>query len=304
MDLINKARERTLIARKAKFRAVDVLIIGICIAIVVYILYRIKVRLSYTWNWRIIPRYLIHRDPETGRLAVNYLLQGLFTTIKLSIWSSILALIIGMLMGIFRTSSNLLLRMIGTTYVEIIRNLPALVLIFIFYFFISAQIIPLLGIEDFIRSRTGNSKEILEFLFVPTSLFTQFISGILTIAIFEGAFITEIIRAGIESIERGQREAAHALGLSWADEMRFVILPQATKRVLPPLANQFISTIKDSAIVSAISIQELTFEGRQLATSTHRVFEVWISVTVMYLILTFSLSMLVNRMEKRLRRSD
>ncbi len=163
---------------------------------------------------------------------------------------------------------------------------------------------PLLGIEDFIRSRTGNSKEILEFLFVPTSLFTQFISGILTIAIFEGAFITEIVRAGIESIERGQREAAHALGLSWADEMRFVILPQATKRVLPPLANQFISTIKDSAIVSAISIQELTFEGRQLSTSTHRVFEVWISVTVMYLILTLSLSMLVNRMEKRLRRSD
>ena len=304
MDSFNKAKEKALIARKAKFQAVDVLIIGICIAIVFYIVYRIKVRLSYTWNWRIIPRYLIRRDTESGRLVANYLLQGLFTTIKLSIWSSILAIIFGTLMGIFRTSSKLLLRMIGTTYVEIIRNLPALVLIFIFYFFISAQIMPLLGIEDFIRSRTGTSKEILEFLFVPTSLFTQFISGIFTIAFFEGAFITEIVRAGIESIERGQREAAHALGLSWISEMRFVVLHQATKRVLPPLANQFISTIKDSAIVSAISIQELTFEGRQLATSTHRVFEVWISVTIMYLILTLSLSMLVNRMENRLRRSE
>jgi polar amino acid transport system permease protein len=293
-----------LIAKKARFRLLDVLLIVLCAGVVIYLGYRIQVRLKYSWNWQVIPRYLLRVDAQTKRLVANYLLLGLFTTIKLSIWSTILAVVIGVVMGIFRTSKRLLARMVGTAYVELVRNLPALVLVFIFYFFVSDQIMPLLGIDNFIRARTGGSRQVLEFLFAPTSLFTQFISGIVTIAVFEGAFITEIVRAGIESIERGQREAAYALGLSWADQMRYVILPQATRRVLPPLANQFVSTIKDSSIVSAISIQELTFEGVQLSTSTQLIFEVWITVTAMYLLLTLSLSIAVHRLEKRLRRSD
>ena len=290
--------------RKTKFRFLDVIVIAAILALALYVGYRMKVRLQYHWNWQIIPRYLLRRDPETHRLIPNYLLQGLLTTIKLSIWASILAIIIGTIMGVFRTSTSLFKRMVGRTYVELIRNLPPLVLIFIFYFFVSDQIMPLLGVDNFIRSRTGIAKEILEFLFARTSLFTQFISAILTMSIFEGAYITEIVRAGIESIERGQREAAYSMGLSWLDQMRFIILPQALKRILPPLANQFISTIKDSSIVAAISIQELTFEGLQLSTSTHLIFEVWISVTIMYLILTLSLSMVVSRLEKRMKRSD
>lgn len=293
-----------MIARKIRFRLLDALLIAVCLGVVLYLAYRIRIRLKYSWNWRVIPRYLLRPDAQTGRLVANYLLLGLFTTIKLSIWSTILAMIIGVVMGIFRTSKRLLPRLIGTAYVELIRNLPALVLVFIFYFFVSDQIMPLLGIDSFIRARAGNTRLVLEFLFAPTSLFTQFISGIVTIAVFEGAFITEIVRAGIESIERGQREAAYAMGLSWPDQMRYVILPQATRRVLPPLANQFVSTIKDSSIVSAISIQELTFEGVGLSTSTQLIFEVWITVTAMYLVLTLGLSLLVQRLEKRLQRSD
>ena len=293
-----------MIAKKAKFRLLDALLITLCAGVVIYLGYRIQVRLKYSWNWQVIPRYLLRMDAQNRRLVANYLLLGLFTTIKLSIWSTILAMIIGVVMGIFRTSKRLFFRMIGSAYVELVRNLPALVLVFIFYFFVSDQIRPLLGIDSFIRARTGSSRQVLEFLFAPTSLFTQFISGIVTIAVFEGAFITEIVRAGIESVERGQREAAYALGLSWADQMRYVILPQATRRVLPPLANQFVSTVKDSSIVSAISIQELTFEGVQLSTSTQLIFEVWITVTAMYLLLTLSLSIAVHRLEKRLQRSD
>jgi polar amino acid transport system permease protein len=141
-------------------------------------------------------------------------------------------------------------------------------------------------------------------LFAPVSLFTQFISAVVTIGVFEGAYITEIIRAGIQSIERGQREAAYALGLSWGDQMRFVVLPQALKRILPALAGQFVSTVKDSAIVAAISIQELTYQGMQLAVSTHFVFEVWIMVALFYLGLNLILSLGVSRLEKRLKRSD
>jgi polar amino acid transport system permease protein len=134
-------------------------------------------------------------------------------------------------------------------------------------------------------------------------LFTQFLAGVLTIGMFEGAYITEIVRSGIESVERGQREAAYALGLSRPDEMRFVVMPQALRRMLPAMAGQFISTIKDSAIVSAISIQELTYQGRQLATSTGAVFEVWLSVAALYLALTVVLSLTAGRLETRFRRS-
>ena len=293
-----------MIAQKVRFRWLDALIIALLAAFAVFIGYRLTVGLNYKWHWAAIPQYLLFRNPETGRWAVNYILQGLFTTLRLSIWATVLATLVGVAMGVFRTTKSLFLRMIGRTYVEIVRNLPPLVLVFIFYFFVADQIMPLLGLEPFVRSRSPQTQAVLGVLFAPVSRFTQFISAVVTIAAFEGAYITEIIRAGIESVERGQREAAYALGLSWLDQMRLVILPQALKRILPALAGQFISTIKDSAIVAAISIQELTYQGMQLAVSTHFTFEVWLMVAVLYLVLTLTLSLGVSRLEKSLRRSD
>jgi len=293
-----------LIAQRVRFRWLDVLLIAVLAGIAVYIGYRIKVGLNYKWHWAAMPQYLVFRNQDTGRWAVNYILEGLFTTLRLSVWATLLATLIGVVLGVFRTTKSLFLRMIGRTYVEIVRNLPPLVLVFIFYFFVADQIMPLLGLEPFVRSRSPQTQAVLGVLFAPVSRFTQFISAVVTIAAFEGAYITEIIRAGIESVERGQREAAYALGLSWFDQMRLIILPQAIKRILPALAGQFISTIKDSAIVAAISIQELTYQGMQLAVSTHFTFEVWLMVALLYLVLTLSLSLGVSRLEKRLRRSD
>ena len=293
-----------MIAKKTTFRPIDAVIIALCIALGIYVFYRIKYGLEYKGDWSVIPQFLFRRSKETGRLVPNYLLEGLITTIKLSIWATIMATIAGIVMGLFRTSGNLFLRMVGRTYVELIRNLPPLVLIFIFYFFVVDQIMPLLGVEEFIRSRSDSAKAVLAVLFAQESLFVQFISGIITIAFFEGAYITEIIRAGIESIERGQREAAYSLGLSWFDQMRFIIMPQAIKRVLPPLASEFINTIKYSSIASVVSIQELTFMGQQVIVATRYIFEAWITVAIMYLVLTMSLSLVVGRLEKRMRRSD
>jgi polar amino acid transport system permease protein len=276
----------------------------LCIALGVYVYYRIKYGLEYKGDWTAIPQYLIRKDSETGRWVPNFLLQGLITTLKLSVWSTLLALVIGIIVGLFRTSSDLFLRMVGRSYVELIRNLPPLVLIYIFYFFVVDQIMPLFGVEEFIRSRSESTTAIIAFIFADRSLFVQFISGIVTVAFFEGAYITEVVRSGIESIERGQKEAAYSLGLSWIDEMRFVVMPQALRRVLPPLANEFINTTKYSAITSVISIQELTFMGRQVVVATRYIFETWITVSAMYMVLTLTLSLLTGRLEKKLSQSD
>ncbi len=293
-----------MIARKVRFRVLDFVILILCIALGVYVYYRIKYGLNYKGDWSAIPQYLIHQNSETGRWVPNFLLQGLITTFKLSVWATLLAIVAGVIAGLFRTSSNLFLRMVARTYVELIRNLPPLVLIFIFYFFVVDQLMLLLGIDDFIQSWSENTAAIMAIFFAEKSLFSQFISGVITLAFFEGAYITEIIRAGIESIERGQNEAAYSLGLSWADKMRFVIMPQAIKRVLPPLASEFINTIKYSAITSVVSIQELTFMGRQVVVATRYIFETWITVSAMYMMLTFSLSLFAGRLEKKMRQSD
>ena len=280
------------------------MIIVLVIAAGVYVYWRIAYGLEYRGDWSVIPRFLVRRDAETGRPVANFLLIGLITTLKLSIWAALLAMIAGFVMGMFRTSKNLFLQLVGRTYVELIRNLPPLVLIYIFYFFVVDQIMPLLGVETFIRTRPENVKAVLAILFAQESLFVQFISGVFTIAFFEGAYITEIVRAGIESVERGQSEAAYSLGLSWFDKMRFIIMPQAIRRVLPPLANEFINTIKYSSLASVVSIQELTYMGKQVQVATRFIFEPWITVALMYLILTLSLSLGVSRLEKRMSRSD
>jgi polar amino acid transport system permease protein len=290
--------------RKTKITFLDITLFFLLLAVAIYILHRVKVGLHYNWDWGSIPQYLFRYDEESKRWVANILVQGLFTTIRLSVWSTILATFIGTVIGLCRLSKSLFSRLIGRTYVELIRNLPPLVLIFIFYFFLADQIMTSIGVDEFVKSRSENIQALLTFLFAPPPLFSAFLSALITLALFEGAYIAEIVRAGVQSIERGQWEASHALGLSWWQQMRYVILPQATQRILPPLAGQFISTIKDSAIVSVISIQELTFQGMELMSATYLTFEVWITVTALYFILTLALSLSVERLEIHMRRSE
>lgn len=294
----------TVTGRKVKITWLD---IGLSLTLIltgIYIFYRIKVGLHYHWNWSSIPQYLFRYDDLQGRLVPNLLIHGLFTTIRLSIWGTVLACAISLVMGLFRTSRSLFRQLTGRTYVELVRNVPPLILVFIFYYFIGDQIMTLLGVDRFVEGLSERTKSILVFFFGPAGQFSPFLSAMITIAIFEGAYITEIVRAGIQSIPRGQYEAAYALGLSRMQAMRHVILPQATKMILPPLAGQFISTIKDSAIVSVISIQELTFQGMELMSATYLTFECWITITALYLTLTLTLSLGAKRLEAHIRRNE
>ena len=289
---------------RKKITLLDIIVLLLFAGVIIYLAYRVTGGLNYKWNWSAVPQYLFRYDPAGKSWVPNILMQGLFATIRLSIWATVLATIIGIIMGLFRISKSRFNRTFGRIYVELIRNTPPLVLIFIFYFFISGQVMSNLGIDAFIQSRSDTAKSVIEFLFAPAPRFTQFLSALITLALFEGAYITEIVRAGILSVDKGQWEASYALGLSRFQQMRYIILPLTAQRIMPPLAGQFISTIKDSAIVSVISIQELTFQGMELMSATYLTFEIWITITCMYLVITLSLSVAIRRLEIYLRRSE
>jgi polar amino acid transport system permease protein len=288
--------------RRPRFTFLDVLILLILTAGAIFIFHRIRDGLHYRWEWEAIPQYLLRRDPANGTWTPNVLLHGFFATIRLSIWATLCASLLGIAMGLLRMSACRFRRWVGSAYVELTRNTPPLVLVFLFYFFIGEQFLPTVGLEALIRRQSSATQALLTALLAPPGRLTAFVSAVVTLSIFEGAYIAEIVRAGVQSIEKGQREAAAALGLTRRQCMRYIILPQAIQRILPPLGGQFISTIKDSAIVSVISIQELTFRGMELMSTTYLIFETWITITALYFILTFGCSLIFGRMEKAWRR--
>ena len=286
--------------RKPRLGWIDYAIFAVLIAAIAYVYYRVDTVLEYRWEWSIIPNYLYRWDEEQQQWVPNLLMQGLYTTIRLALWGIVLAAVIGVVFGVMRTTRRLFPRMLSRVYVELIRNIPPLVFIFIFYFFISSQIMPLLGIEEFVRHAPPETLAWMEVLFGPPPLISNVISGIICLAMFEGAYVTEIVRAGIQSIPKTQTEAGLSIGLSRLQLMRYVILPQAVQRVVPPLAGQFITLVKDSSIVSLISIQELTFLAVETAVSTTRMFEVWITVAGLYFCVCYFCALLFDWLERHM----
>lgn len=266
-----------------------------------FVTFRVQTVLNYHWAWASIPNYILRWDPERGWVA-NLLLQGLLTTLRLSLWSLLLACVFGVLIATGRIARNLLPRLIAGTYVELMRNTPPLVLIFIGYFFVSSQIMPLLGIDAFIRAAAPQTLQVIAIAFGEPRLLKNFLSATIVLALFEGAYVAEILRGGIQSVEIGQWDAASALGLTRWQSLRRVILPQAVARMVPPLGGQTISLIKDTSVISLISIQDLTFMANDVAVSTTRVFETWITAALMYFAVCSMLSLIFRKLERRLAR--
>ena len=217
-------------------------------------------------------------NTKLGHIRVRQmgiLIEGLILTLKLSIYGTFFGMIIGLFAGLGRITKNPTINGLATIYVELIRGTPLLVQLFIFYYFLGT----VLG-------------------------FGRISAAVMALAVFAGAYVAEIVRAGIQSIHSGQMEAARSLGMNYFQAMGHIILPQAFKRIMPPLAGQFISLIKDSSLVSVIAITDLTKAGREVITSTFATFEIWFTVAGLYLVLTFSLSMLVRYIERRFAVSD
>jgi polar amino acid transport system permease protein len=268
-----------------------------------YLLWRADSVVKYHWNWSAILPYFVRYDDAQHRWVANLLLLGLFETVRLALWSGLFALVFGVVMGLCRVSQNLFLRLVARSYVELIRNVPPLVFVFVFYFFLTGQVTPYLGIDRVVRTASPETLATLNILFGEPRFLPAVASAIICLSLFEGAYVTEIVRAGVQAIEKGQWEAAASLGMRRLAALRLVVLPQALQRVVPPLAGQFISLVKDSSIVSLISIQELAFLGGEVSASTGRVFEVWITVSLFYFVVCFGLSLAFGRLERRLGRS-
>jgi len=218
---------------------------------------------------------------EYKQWKLGLLIWGLWLTLKISVIATIGGIIIGIIGGLTRISSNPALKGLTICYVELIRGSPLMVQILIWYFVLGTVINDLLAAYGMGR--------------LPA-----FWYGAASLACFAGAYVTEIVRSGIQSIHRGQTEAARSLGMSYAQSMRYIILPQALRRILPPLAGQFISLIKDSSLLGIIAIRDLTKAAREIVSASLQPFEVYLLLGVLYLVLTFTLSMLVQYMEKRM----
>lgn len=198
------------------------------------------------------------------------MLEGLIVTLKISGYSAVLAFSIGILLAFMKLSSYQFLKDIASVYITIIRGTPLLVQIFIFYFIVAT-------IFDLER----------------------FVAGGLSLGIFFGAYIAEVLRGAIQSIDKGQYEAAKSLGMNYPQTMAFIIMPQAIKRALPTLVGEMIALVKDSSLVSVISITDLTKVGREVVANTFSPFETWIVVALMYFCITAFLAFLGSRVEKK-----
>lgn len=209
------------------------------------------------------------------------LLQGAWLTLYISAVAIVIGIFLGLVTGLARLSENPFFRYWAITYIELIRGSPLLVQIYIWYFVLGTLVNNLL-----------QQKGIPQ---IPTLWF-----GIASMAVFTGAYVAEIVRAGIQSIHRGQREAARSLGMNAFQSMRHIVLPQALRRILPPLAGQFISLIKDSSLLGIIAIRELTKATREVVTVSLQPFEIFFVCALLYLVLTFGLSLLTNYLERKI----
>jgi len=213
----------------------------------------------YTWHWDQVPQYF----PLIGAATLR--------TLQVSVVSIVFGTLLGSVAGLMRVQPFRPARFLAAAYVELLRNIPLMLVLYLIYFGLGA--------------------------FLPISPFWVSVVGV---SVFEEAYVAEIVRAGIQSVDRGQMEAARSLGMSWLQSMRHVIVPQAVRRSLPPLTGQFVSLVKDSSLASLVSYEELMLVGRQINSRIFSPFEVFLTIGGIYFAICLTLSLLSRWQEARL----
>jgi len=237
--------------------------------------------MAYQWNWGIFLQ-----PSATGEgTYLDWLLQGFQWTITLSLSAWLIALVVGSLMGVFRTTPSRLLRFIGATYVEIFRNIPLLVQLFIWYF-VLPELLPHPWGDAFKQMNP---------------LAQQFFTAMVCLGLFTAARVAEQVRAGIQSIPPGQKNAGLALGFTTAQVYRYVLLPMAYRIIVPPLTSEFLNIFKNSAVATTIGLIELSRQAQQLVDYTAQPYEAFIAVTLLYILINAVVMYLMRRLEQRVR---
>ena len=271
-----KVQTSSIIASRAKRRRnsaiTDMFQLIILGAGLIWLVLRGAGEMNYVWQWHRVPQYIY--KVIDGELIFGPLLDGLMVTLELSVYSIVLGLLIGLITAFLRLSDSYSGKLLATVYLELVRNTPLLIQLFVFYFVLG----PIFEID-------------------------RFWVAVLCISFFEGSFASEIIRGGILSVRKGQSEAGASLGLSQAATYRYITLPQALPIILPPLAGILVNLIKHSAIVSVIAVFDLTTSGLDIISETFMAFEIWITVAAIYLMITISLSIVISRFERYMKRS-
>lgn len=208
---------------------------------------------------------------------IPILLQGAVITIQITVMAVGCGFFIGMIAALANLSRFKIVRLLVKCYVELFRGTPLLVQIFMIYFALPMVI--------------GQS-------------INPYVAAVTACSINSGAYVSEIFRAGIQSIDKGQMEAGRSLGLTWAQTMRYIVMPQAFKAIIPPLGNEFIAMMKDTSLVSVIGFEELTRRGQLIISKTYGALEIWLAVAVLYLIMTLGIAQLVSYLERRFATDD
>lgn len=237
--------------------------------------------MSYSWNWGIF----FSMTPTGDTTYMGWMLAGLQTTVALSLSAWIVALAIGAIMGVLRTVPNRWLSGIAAVYVEVFRNIPLLVQLFIWYFVMPELLPPALG------------KSIKQM----NPMVQQFLASMVCLGFFTGARVCEQVRAGINSLPPGQKNAGLALGFTLPQTYRHVLVPMAFRLVVPPLTSEFLNIFKNSAVCSTIGLLELAAQGRQLVDYTAQPYESFIAVTLMYVAINVIVMALMRKVERRAR---
>lgn len=264
-----------------------------------YVAHRFGSVLHYRWDWGSLGGALLHWSVAHHAWRAGLLLEGLEATLRLALWSSVLTFLLGFGFALCRISRSLYWRLLGGLYVGFVRNMPLLVFLFLFYFFLSSQILPLLGLDRLGHGAGPAARFWLGLLFGPPRELSAFVTGVFCLALFEGAYVAEILRAGLQAVPRGQWEAALGLGLGRRETLWRVILPQALMTALRPYGNEMISIVKASAVTSLITVLDIMGQTRYVFSQTYDIsFYLW--AAVFYLIIVESLRRTLNALETRM----
>ncbi len=254
--------------------------------------------LPQSLNWHELIKYIGWHDEQGWHMGL--LLKGILATVRLGIWSGLLALIIGLFVGI-RLASKPKDPLSHIIYGAVIflRNTPPLILLFLLYFLTSDSTLSFF--TNMAREASPPVQSVIAFIFSTPENMDRMLAAVITLGFYQGAYVAEIVRAGLQSLPQGQWDAAQALGFNKRQQFFKVLLPQCLPIMLPPLAGQYVSIFKDSALASLISVPELTFQGMEVMAITRLPFETWILVALLYLLLSLICTNIFHGIERRLK---